>query len=134
MDSKPRLKAFLKTSSSNIRSKHVQRDHIYHTNQLKDHWDMPRVSAILSIQSSFVSIDFDTFLPRLACTMGILRQKIWYSIMVCESKIVEISMIGYVYIRNILGIESPLLGVFDYIIIFLISYPTASESSATLGQ
>ena len=52
--------------------------------------------------------------------------------MVCESKIVEISMIGHVYIRNILGIESALLEVFDSMIIFLISYPTASESSAAL--
>ena len=54
--------------------------------------------------------------------------------MVRESKIVEISMIGYVYTRNILGIECALLEVFDCIIIFLISYPTASESRATLGQ
>ena len=54
--------------------------------------------------------------------------------MVCESKIVEISMIGYVYIRNILGIECSLLEVFDPIIIFLISYPTASESRATFRQ
>ena len=54
--------------------------------------------------------------------------------MVCESKIVEISMIGYVYIRNMLGTECTLREVFDSIIIFLISYLTASESNATFTQ
>ena len=56
--------------------------------------------------------------------------------MVCESKMVDFFMGGYVYIRNILDpdIKSGLVGLFDPIVIFFISYLATSESSATLGQ
>ena len=54
--------------------------------------------------------------------------------MVCESKMVDFFMGGYVYIRNILDIKSSLVGLFDPIVIFFISYLATSESSATLGQ
>ena len=54
--------------------------------------------------------------------------------MVCESKMVDFFMGGYVYIRNILDIKCALVGLFDPIVIFFISCLATSESSATLGQ
>ena len=47
------------------------------------------------------------FLPRVVYTMGEMSQKIWCSIMVRQSKRVEISTTVEISAQNILGIITP---------------------------
>ncbi len=61
--------------------------------------------------------------------MGKMKQKIWYSIMVCESKSVEISMIGYVYTHHFLGVDGGYVGVLEDTIGISISGRIVSESA-----
>ena len=62
-----------------------------------------------------------------------MEQEIWYSIMSCESERVEISMMVEIFAKNILGIDSTLVGVFDRTIIILMFGREFSESAFDLG-
>ena len=78
--------------------------------------------------------NFTNVCPRFTCSMQKTEQNIWYSIMPCESEFVEISMMIEISGKDFLGIISVLVGLFDGLIIFLISDRKISESAVVLGK